>query len=235
MTVCENIDPSELSRFSHMADFWWDAKGPLGALHEINPVRLSYVADRMPLKDAAILDVGCGGGLFSEALASKGARVTGIDFSEAGLSAARYHMAASGFDIDYRKATAEALAQEAPERFDGVVCMELIEHVPDPASVIRACAHLTKPGGHVFFATVNRTWLARLLVIWASENVLHIVGKGTHRYEKLVKPEELNKWGIKAGLVRVHLTGLRYLPFINYVRLCNSTAMNYMMHFRRSV
>lgn len=233
MTLYENIDPSEISRFSGMADFWWDPKGPLSALHTINPVRLAYVAGRMRVKGAAILDVGCGGGLFSEALASEGARVTGIDFSSAGLSVARHHMKQSDLWIDYRQTTAEALAAESAGSFDGVVCMELIEHVPRPDSIVAACARLVKPGGDLFFATVNRTWLSRLLVIWASENILHIVGKGTHTPDKLVTPRELKKWGIRAGLAPVDLTGLRYLPFIGYARLCGSTAMNYMAHFRR--
>ena len=153
--------------------------------------------------------------------------------AEASLAVARSHMQVSGLDIDYRRLTAEALAQEAPGRFDVVVCMELLEHVPRPASILGACGRLVKPGGDLFFATVNRTWLSRLLVIGVSEYVLGIVRKGTHTYRKLVTPAELRRWGGDAGLTVVDLSGLRYIPFGGYASLCRSTAMNYLMHFRK--
>ncbi|HSO19631.1 MAG TPA: bifunctional 2-polyprenyl-6-hydroxyphenol methylase/3-demethylubiquinol 3-O-methyltransferase UbiG, partial [Desulfosarcina sp.] len=171
----DNMDRGEIARFSAMADIWWDRNGEFKALHDINPVRLGYVRDRTDLKGQAVLDVGCGGGLLAEALAACGARVTGIDMAEASLAVARAHGQAGAAAIDYRRTTAEALACEVPARYDAVVCMELLEHVPRPASVVAACARLVRPGGDVFFATVNRTWLSWLLVIVAAEYVMGIV------------------------------------------------------------
>ena len=233
MNLSDNIDSAEIARFSAMADIWWDREGEFKALHHINPIRLSYVRERSELDGKEALDVGCGGGLLSEALATSGARVTAIDMAEASLAVARAHMQTRALTIDYRRITAEALAQETPERFDVVTCMELLEHVPRPASILAACARLIKPGGNLFFATVNRTWLSRLLVIAMSEYVLGIVRKGTHEYRKLVTPEELKQWGIEAGLAFVNLSGLRYIPFVGYAAFCRSTSMNYMMHFRK--
>ena len=195
MYPTDNIDAGEIARFSAMAEVWWDRNGEFKALHDINPVRLAYVRDRTELAARQVLDVGCGGGLLSEALASCGAHVTGIDMADASLAVARTHMKDSGLVIDYRKAMAEALADESPGRYDVVVCMELLEHVPRPASIIDACARLVRPGGDLFLATVNRTWLSWLLVIVAAERVLGIVRKGTHDYRKLVTPEELIQWG----------------------------------------
>ena len=233
MNPTDNIDNAEIARFSAMAGAWWDREGEFKALHDINPVRLSYVRDRCEIVGKRVLDVGCGGGLLSEALAASGARVTGIDMADASLNVARAHMQASGLTIDYQRITAEDLARKAPGQFDVVTCMELLEHVPDPASILKACARLVKPDGDLFFATVNRTWLSRLLVIFMSEYILGIVRKGTHEYHKLVTPGEMKKWGAAAGLDAVNLSGLRYLPFIGYASLCRRTSMNFMMHFRR--
>jgi 2-polyprenyl-6-hydroxyphenyl methylase/3-demethylubiquinone-9 3-methyltransferase len=233
MNPTDNLDAAEIARFSAMADIWWDRNGEFRALHEINPIRLAYVRDRTELAAKQVLDVGCGGGLLSEALASCGARVTGIDMADASLAVARAHMKVGGLVIDYRQITAEALADHRPGRYDVVVCMELLEHVPRPASIIEACARLVRPGGDLFFATVNRTWLSWLLVITVAERVMGIVRRGTHDYRKLVKPEELIQWGVDAGLRLEHLSGLRYLPFGGYAALCRSTAMNYLIHFRK--
>ena len=233
MNTSDNIDDAEIARFSAQADAWWDRDGELKALHDINPVRLAYVRDRCELAGKTALDVGCGGGLLSEALAAGGAIVTGIDMAEASLAVARAHSRTSGLSIDYRQTTAEELARKTPQRFDVVTCMELLEHVPRPSSIVAACARLVKPGGNLFFSTVNRTWLAGLLVIGMSEYVFGIVKKGTHEYRKLVKPEELKRWGAAAGLACADLSGLRYVPFFGYAALCRDTRMNYMMHFKR--
>lgn len=234
MNQTDNIDAGEIARFSAMAEAWWDRDGEFKALHDINPVRLAYVRDRCAVLDGKkVLDVGCGGGLLAEALAAGGGRVTGIDMAEASLAVARMHMKDSRLVIDYRQTMAETLADESPGKYDVVVCMELLEHVPRPSSIIDACARLARPGGDLFFATVNRTWLSWLLVIVAAERVLGIVRKGTHDYRKLVKPEELIQWGTAAGLALENLSGLRYIPLGGYAALCRSTRMNYLMHFRK--
>lgn len=233
MPSTDNIDRDEITRFAAMADIWWDRSGQFKALHDINPVRLAYVCDRIDVRDKAVLDVGCGGGLLAEALAASGARVTGIDMADASLAVARAHMAGSGLSIDYRRTTAEVHATEMPGYYDVAVCMELLEHVPRPASIVAACARLVRPGGDVFFATVNRSWLAWLLVIVAAETVMGIVRKGTHTYAKLIRPDELSRWGADAGMTVENLSGLRYIPFSGHAALCRSTAMNYLMHLRR--
>lgn len=234
MNAAGNIDADEIARFSAMADIWWDRNGEFKALHDINPVRLAYVRDRVELDGKTLLDVGCGGGLMSEALAGCGARVTGIDMAEASLAVARSHMKTSGLAIDYRQTTAEALTKINPGRYDVVVCMELLEHVPRPPSIVDACARLVRPGGDLFFATVNRTWLSWLLVIVAAEYMMGIVRKGTHEYRKLVRPKDLGQWGKSAGLTVEDLSGLRYIPFGGHAALCRGTRMNYLMHFRRN-
>jgi 2-polyprenyl-6-hydroxyphenyl methylase/3-demethylubiquinone-9 3-methyltransferase len=233
MNPSDNIDNGEIARFSAMAELWWDRTGEFKALHDINPVRLAYVRDRTELAGSRVVDVGCGGGLLSEGLAASGARVTGIDMAGASLAVARDHMQTSGLDIDYQQTTAEAHADENAGHYDAAVCMELLEHVPRPASIIAACARLLRPGGSAFFATVNRTWLSWLLVIVAAERVMGIVRKGTHDYRKLVKPEELTRWGLDSGLTVENLSGLRYIPFGGHAALCRSTRMNYLMHFKR--
>jgi len=229
-----NIDNKEIARYAATAAHWWDRNGELKALHDINPVRLQYVLDRAEIIGQPVLDVGCGGGLVSEALASAGAKVTGIDMAVPALNVARAHADESGFEIEYIESTAEDFAKTHGEKFAVVTCMELVEHVPDPASIFKACAELTRPGGHLFFSTVNRTWLARLLVIWVAEYVLGIVSKGTHTYARFVRPEEMKRWGQAAGLLLVDVAGMRYIPFGGYAALCKSTAMNYLMHFSKS-
>jgi len=227
----ENIDSAEIARYAATAAHWWDRDGELKALHDINPLRLQYVLDRAEIKDQPVLDVGCGGGLVSEALAAAGAQVTGIDMAVPALNVAREHAKESGFKIEYIESTAEDFVQSQREQFAAVTCMELVEHVPNPASVVKACGDLVQPGGHVFFSIVNRTWLARLLVIWVAEYVLGIVSKGTHTYARFVHPEEMEHWGKAAGLQLADVAGMRYIPFGGYATLCKSTAMNYLMHF----
>lgn len=226
-----NLDNKEIARYAAAASHWWNRNGEFKALHDINPVRVQYILTHVDVKGKPLLDVGCGGGLLSEALAGAGARVTGIDMAAPALNAARVHSQQSGLEIDYQESTAENFARTHSEHFDVVTCMELVEHVPDPASVLQACAELVQPGGHLFFATVNRTWLARLLVIWVSEYILGIVGKGTHTYERFVRPEEMRRWGESVGLRCADLSGLRYIPFGGYTALCKDTSMNYLMHF----
>ena len=226
-----NIDNKEIARYAAAASHWWDRNGALKALHDINPVRVQYVQAKADIVEKPLLDVGCGGGLLSEALAVAGARVTGIDMAVPALNVARAHARESGLQIEYRESTAENLARTHAGRFDVITCMELVEHVPEAASVIQACANLVRPGGHLFFATVNRTWLARLLVIWVAEYVLGIVSKGTHTYERFVRPSEMEKWGSTAGLRCEALSGLRYIPLGGYTALCKDTSMNYLMHF----
>ncbi|MBS0013008.1 MAG: bifunctional 2-polyprenyl-6-hydroxyphenol methylase/3-demethylubiquinol 3-O-methyltransferase UbiG [Desulfobacterales bacterium] len=230
----ENTDPRELARFSGQAARWWDPKGPLQALHDINPLRVGYIREKSGISGQSILDAGCGGGILSEALAAAGAAVTGIDFSEAVLAAAREHGRASGIDVDYRQAGAESFAREFPESFDVVACMELLEHVPNPASIVSACAGLVKPGGHVFFSTISRTLAARLLVIFAAERILGIAEKGTHEYNRLIRPEELTKWGRDAGLTPADCSGFMYMPILRKSWLTPSLRMNYIMHFTKA-
>ena len=228
-----NTDRQETNKFSAMAEYWWDPKGRLRALHEINPTRMQYIRRGSDLKGRQVLDVGCGGGLLSEALAASGAHTTGIDMSAKMLVAASQHAVSGGLHIDYQQSSAEQWALDHSGIYDVVTCMELLEHVPDPASLVQACSALARPGADIYFATVNRTWLARLLVIWASENVLGLMVKGTHRYEKFVRPDELIAWGRLAGLTLADLSGMRYIPYLGITTLCKDVRMNYLVQFKK--
>lgn len=228
-----NIDEAEIARFEAMAPIWWDRQGDFKALHDINVLRLRYINQRAPLAGRSVLDVGCGGGILSEAMASLGARVTGIDMGEAALGVARLHLGESGLQVEYRQATAEQFAAAHPDRFDVVTCLELLEHVPDPASVISACKALVRPGGDVFFATLNRNLKSFVFAIIGAEYILGLVRKGTHRYRKFIKPAELQKWATAAGLSFRDLTGLHYNPFLRRYSLGGNTHVNYLMHFRK--
>jgi 2-polyprenyl-6-hydroxyphenyl methylase/3-demethylubiquinone-9 3-methyltransferase len=228
-----NVDTAEIRKFEVQTPQWWNRNGEFKGLHDINPLRLSYVEERAPLAGRRVLDVGCGGGILAESMARLGARVTGIDAGEAPLAVARRHAAESGLRIDYRRITVEELAEAAPDRFDVVTCMELLEHVPDPPSVVRACSRLVKPGGAVFFATLNRTLKAFLLAIVAAEYLLGVVRKGTHTYRRFVRPAEIDRWAVSAGLVQRGLCGLQYNPVLKRQRLGGSPAVNYLMHFSK--
>ncbi|MBT0961932.1 bifunctional 2-polyprenyl-6-hydroxyphenol methylase/3-demethylubiquinol 3-O-methyltransferase UbiG [Denitromonas iodatirespirans] len=230
-----NADPSELQKFADMAHRWWDPESEFRPLHEINPLRLDWIDSLCPLNGQTVLDIGCGGGLLSEGMAERGARVTGIDLGEKALGVARLHLHESGLDIDYRLVSAEALAQEQPGQFDVVTCLEMLEHVPDPASIIRACATLVKPGGHVFFSTINRNPKAYLLSVIGAEYLLRMLPKGTHDYAKFIKPSELARHCRSSGLDIAHLTGLTYNPLTQVYSLCQDTDVNYLMHARRHV
>lgn len=229
----KNVDGDEVARFAAQAEMWWDLSGKYKALHQINPVRLAYVRERAAMTGQKVLDIGCGGGLLAEAMAGAGARVTAIDMAAASLAVARAHALGRHLNIDYRQSSAEDWAQSNSGVYDVVTCMELVEHVPDPRRLVQACAQLMRPGADLFFATVNRTWLSRLLVIWISEFVLGVVPKHTHTYRKFVQPEELAHWAQEAALILRDMSGVRFIPFVGYAALCKSTAMNYLVHFKK--
>ena len=234
-TATDNFSQAELDKFDELAQRWWDADGPQKALHALNPARLGYVAQRTTLQDAAVLDVGCGGGLLSEAMAQAGARVTGIDLAPNLLKVARLHGLESGVKVDYREITVEALAAEAPASFDAVTCMEMLEHVPDPGAIIRACATLLKPGGRLFLSTLNRTPAAFALAIVGAEYVARVLPKGTHQYRDFIKPSELAKWLREAGLELEDVSGLMYEPWRNAARIVPRTDVNYLACARKPV
>lgn len=229
----DNFSQAELDKFNELAHRWWDPEGPQKALHALNPVRLRYVADRVRLHDATVLDVGCGGGLLSEALAGEGARVTAIDLAPDLLKMARLHGLESGVRVEYRQMAVEALADEQPGAFDAVTCMEMLEHVPDPASVIRACARLLKPGGSLFVSTLNRTPAAFALAIVGAEYVARLLPKGTHRYRDFIRPSELGAWLREAGLQLDDVSGLMYEPWRNGARLSRRADINYLACARK--
>jgi len=228
-----NIDMVELARFEAMAPIWWDKQGDFKALHDINVLRLNYINDRTPLAGKAVVDAACGGGILSEAMASLGAAVTGIDMGEAALGVARLHSRKSGLTIDYQQATTEQFAGSHPDQFDVVTCLELLEHVPDPVSVVAACKTLVKPGGDVFFATLNRNPKSLLFAIIGAEYILGLVRKGTHCYRKFIKPAELKDWALDSGLSFEDLTGLHYNPILRKYSAGGNSHVNYLAHFRR--
>jgi 2-polyprenyl-6-hydroxyphenyl methylase/3-demethylubiquinone-9 3-methyltransferase len=228
-----NIDAVELAKFEAMAPIWWDKNGVQKPLHDINRLRVDYIDRRAPLAGKEVLDVACGGGILSEAMAALGAVVTGIDASPAPLAVAKMHRKKSGLQVDYRLATAEKFAEDHSAQFDVVTCLELLEHVPQPASVVSACYRLAKPGGDVFFATLNRNIKSFFFAIIGAEYLLRMVQRGTHSYRKFVKPAELVGWAKTAGLIRQDLTGLHYNPFLRRYSMGGNTHVNYMMHFKK--
>ncbi len=225
-----NIDHNEIAKFEALATRWWDPESEFRTLHQINPLRLEFINERAPLEGKKVLDVGCGGGILSESMATRGARVTGIDMGEKPLAVAKLHLKESGLEVDYRQTTAEALAIEEPESFDIITCMEMVEHVPDPASVINACSRLVRPGGELFFSTINRTPKAWLFAIVGAEYLLNILPKGTHSYEKFIRPSELEKWARESGLVSKEITGMHYNPFTDHYWLAPGVEVNYLLH-----
>jgi 2-polyprenyl-6-hydroxyphenyl methylase / 3-demethylubiquinone-9 3-methyltransferase len=227
-----NADPMELEKFSQLAHRWWDANSEFKPLHEINPLRLNYIDEIAGLKGKATIDVGCGGGILSESMAAHGAIVTGIDLSDKALKVAKLHLLESGHQVDYRKVTVETLATEQPHHYDIVTCMEMLEHVPDPASVIQSCARLVKPGGWVFFSTLNRNPKSYLYAIIGAEYILKLLPRGTHEYAKFIKPSELARMARSAGLMESRIIGMTYNPITKVYTLEADTSVNYIMAFQ---
>ena len=229
-----NADPKELAKFGDLAHRWWDTGSEFRPLHEINPLRLKWIEQHAALARTRVLDVGCGGGILSDAMARKGASVLGIDLSEKALKVAQLHALEAGTDgVEYRVIAAESLASESPSEFDAITCMEMLEHVPDPSSVVHACAALVKPGGHVFFSTINRSVKAFVFAIVGAEHVLKMLPKGTHEYGRFICPSELARWCRSAGLDVADTRGLEYNPVTTRYRLSADTSVNYLFACRR--
>jgi len=225
-----NFDQAELDKFAALATRWWDADGPQKPLHALNPVRLSYVAERATLRAAKVLDIGCGGGLLSEALAKEGAQVTAIDLAPELVKVARLHGLESGVQVDYRVQSAEDLAAEQPGAFDVVTCMEMLEHVPDPGAIVAACQRLLKPGGKLFLSTINRTPAAFAVAVVGAEYIARLLPKGTHHYQDFIKPAELGAWLRQSGLQLRDVSGMAYEPWRNRARLSRRTDINYLAY-----
>ena len=228
-----NFDPQEIAKFEELASRWWDPDSEFKPLHEINPLRLEYIDRRSSLKGKTVVDIGCGGGILAESMALRGANVLGIDMGKAPLSVAQLHKLESGAELDYQQITAEELADKEPGKYDVVTCMEMLEHVPDPASVITACSKLVKPDGHVFFSTINRNPKSYLFAIVGAEYIMQMLPKGTHDYSKFIKPSELESWARTADLHLRELTGMSYNLLSKKYSLGHDVDVNYLMHTQK--
>lgn len=232
-TTTDNVDPAELAKFDSLASRWWDTEGDFKPLHEINPLRLDWIRQHINLRDCRAVDIGCGGGILTESMAVAGATVTGIDMADGPLSVARLHQHESGAEVDYRKMTAEELAANEAGEYDVVTCLEMLEHVPDPSQVIKSCAELVKPGGDVFFSTINRNPKSFLFAIVGAEYVLKLLPSGTHEYAKFIRPSELEAWARNAGLRLESSIGMQYNPLSKEYSLGSNLDVNYLMYFQR--
>ena len=232
-TAGNNVDQAEVAKFDALASRWWDPDGEFRPLHEINPLRLDWIRQHVSLSGANVVDIGCGGGILAESMAAAKATVTGIDMAEGALAVARLHLHESKAEVAYRQATAEELAAEEAGSFDVVTCLEMLEHVPDPTQVIQSCAELVKPGGHVFFSTINRNPKSFAFAIVGAEYILKLLPAGTHEYEKFIRPSELESWARHAGLSLQDSIGMHYNPFTKEYSLGENLDVNYLMYFRR--
>ena len=231
-----NVDPAELAKFSDLAHRWWDSESEFRPLHQINPLRLAWIDALVGLEGKKVVDVGCGGGILTDAMARKGADVLGIDLATKSLKVAQLHALEAGTTgVRYREVSAEALAAEQPQQFDAVTCMEMLEHVPEPAAVVRACADMAKPGGWVFFSTLNRNPKSFLLAVIGAEYVLRMLPRGTHEYARMIKPSELSQWARDAGLELQGFIGMEYNPFTQRYWLSQDTSVNYLLACRKAV
>ncbi len=233
INTSDNIDNAEIAKFEELASRWWDPNSEFKPLHDINPLRVEFIRQRVDVPGKALLDVGCGGGLLTESMAHLGAHVTGIDMGKAPLSVARLHLKESGLQVDYQRATAEDFASRYSHHYDVVTCLEMLEHVPDPASTVNACAKLVKPGGTVFFSTINRNPKAWLFAILGAEYVLKLLPKGTHDYAKLIKPSELDSWSRNAGLTIHEMTGMHYNPITKHYWMAPGLDVNYIVYAKK--
>ncbi len=233
MNTTTNVDPAEIKKFEDLATRWWDKNGEFKPLHDINPIRLSFINTRSPLAHKNVLDIGCGGGILTESMARCDATVSGIDMGKAPLSVARLHAAEDDLEIDYQLITAEEHATKNASNYDIVVCMEMLEHVPDPASIINACYTLVRPGGSIYFSTLNRNAKSFVLAILGAEYIMKMLPKGTHEYSKFIRPSELDVWARESGLELMDIQGITYNPFTAMFRASNDVDVNYMVHYKR--
>lgn len=228
--MMHNFDSQELAKFASLAAHWWDPMGDLKTLHQINPLRLGYIMEKVSFPGAKVIDIGCGGGLLTEAMAKEGAQVTGIDMNKSLIEVARLHQLESGTKVEYLQTSAESIAEKHSGQYDIVTCLEMLEHVPDPAAIVRACGKLAKPGGRLFFSTLNRNPKAYLFAILGAEYILKLLPKNTHDYEKFIRPSELSAWSRQSGISPQELKGISYNPLTQQFKLTNNISVNYLMY-----